>query len=112
MNPATGAMEFDATPEEAVEMMKLHQEVSATQERAQETEEILAAANESGLTTAQYTTWNYLVENENSPNGVTVSAVARQLRITHTAASARLQDLARRGLAERIMRGRYRAVCP
>ncbi len=36
VNPSTGAMEFDATPEEAVALMKLQHEVTVAKETAEE----------------------------------------------------------------------------
>lgn len=112
VNPRTGAMEFDATPEEAVALMNLQQQVAVAQETAAETAEVEAAADSAGMTQTLYLAWDYLVQHENAVNGVTTSAVARALRITRTAASSRLQSLLEQGFVERISRGRYKAVCP
>ena len=112
VNPQTGAMEFDATPEEAVALMSLQAQVKDAQEQVAENAEVAAAADSAGLTQANYLVWDYLVQHENVDAGITVTAVARHLRITPAAASSRLGHLVEQGFAERISRGRYKAVCP
>jgi len=105
-------MEFEATPEEAVALMQIQAEVSGAKETSVEKAAVAAAADSAGLTQAQYLVWDYMVQHENSPDGVTCAAIARNLRITNMAASSRCQALVGRGFAQRISRGRYRAVCP
>lgn len=112
VNPKTGAMEFDATPEEAVALMNLQQEVTNAVEAQEASRELVDAVDQSGLTTAQYLAWDFLVQHENATDGVTTSAVGRHLRITAVAASSRLQTLVGKGYAERLAKGRYRALCP
>jgi len=105
-------MEFDATPEEAVALMQLQREVNSAEEAVADNAELAAAADSAGLTKAQYLVWDYLVQHENVNDGVTCAAIARELKITNMAASGRCQTLVEKGFAERITRGRYRAVCP
>ena len=113
INPQTGAMEFDATPDEAVALMRLQSQVGEGQSRNGRGEtEVTSAAIEAGLTEALYLAWDYLVQRDSSKDGVTVAAVARHLRISRSAASSRLHKLVRYGYAKRMTRGRYKAVCP
>lgn len=61
------------------------------------------------LNSIQYRTWSYLVEND-TPNGVHVSSVARGFGISNAAANSRLLTLEKLGYAKRIHKGYYRAV--
>lgn len=121
VNPSTGAMEFDASPEEAVALMRLQQNGSS--EKIETPKPALTvpvdkdtsgwcSGDEAGLTKTQYETWDYLVQHGDAGAGVTCAAVARHFQITSSAASCRLNNLVLMNFAQRVQRGRYMAVCP
>jgi len=113
INPSTGAMEFDATPDEAVALMRLQHQVGEARSNGSRGEsEVTSAAIEAGLTEALYLAWDFLVQRENSKDGITVAAVARHLKVSRSAASSRLHKLLALGYVKRMSRGRYKAVCP
>ena len=70
-----------------------------------------ALAQSGGLNSVQYQAWEVLCEND-CVVGVTVAAIARELKIKHSTASQRLLTLVKLGYAERVATGRYRAVTP
>lgn len=112
INPQTGAMEFEATPQEAVVLMRLQAEGAKPPRVPVSVETVPVEADAAGLTEPLYRTWKYLVAHENTKLGVTLSSLARHLRVTNPAAGFRVNKLIQLGYAERVSRGRYRAVCP
>lgn len=79
--------------------VEANEAVVVTRERAAET---------ANLSAVMYRTWEFLVENDR-PEGVHTSAVARAFGIPDTTAIARLRDLLKEGNAKRVRRGYYRA---
>ncbi len=80
-----------------------------------EIEEVIGGLEgpEASLTASQYRTWNYLRARENDcPNGVSISSVARHFGINASAASQRLNVLKRLGYADQIKKGYYRVAMP
>jgi len=67
------------------------------------------AAETVNLSALLYRTWEFLVENDR-PEGVHISAVARAFGCPDTAASARMKELLKQGNAKRVRRGYYRAI--
>lgn len=63
------------------------------------------------LNAIQYRTWEYLCEND-SPNGIHVSQLARAFGITNMAANSRLLVVEKLGYAKRVAKGYYRALTP
>lgn len=61
----------------------------------------------SDLTKSQFQTWELLDMNRNARRGVTVAAVARELKLTSAAAGQRLIQLYKMGYAQRLAPGRY-----
>ena len=61
------------------------------------------------LNDLQYATWEFLVDND-TPGGVHLTAVARGLGISDTAAGCRLRRLQMMGYTSRVSVGRYRAL--
>lgn len=114
INPKTGAMEFDATPDEAVAMMRLQQTQAEVRNgnHVRGESEVTSAAIDAGLTEALYLAWDFLVQRDSVKDGVTVAAMARHLRISRSAAGSRLYKLVAYGYAKRMSRGRYKAVMP
>lgn len=117
INPLTGEVSFDLdlTVDEALSIARQikveTQPEAAPDAPASESPPLCRETATAELTNDQYMTWQYLVDNENAVNGVTVAAVARHLRLNRGAANHRLVTLVKLGFAERISRGRYRAAC-
>jgi len=62
------------------------------------------------LNQLQYRTWEYLTENDN-PDGIHISQIARAFGISVAAANTRAITLHKLGYAKRIHKGYYRALC-
>lgn len=67
------------------------------------------AGETANLTASLYRTWEFLVNNDN-PDGVHISAVARAFACGNIAATDRLKALLKQGNAKRVRRGYYRAT--
>lgn len=63
------------------------------------------------LTPKQQATLNWLIKHDKN-EGVSVSEVAQALKVDQRAMNARLSTLTKLGCAERVSRGRYRAITP
>lgn len=116
INPTTGEVSFDVdTIDDAVALaQRIKIEPSPSREGEEPPDGELSACDSyatAELTGAQYEAWAYLVANENLVHGVTISAVARHLKVNNSTAGARLAKLVSMGYAERVSMGRYRPLC-
>jgi hypothetical protein len=110
---ADGTVELDVSNGEGQAALDLIHALQAdARASARLVEEVAATrqAESAGLSQLLYRTWEYLVENDR-PDGVHVSAVARAFGINDSAASERMQALLKAGNAKRSRRGYYRAIC-
>ena len=73
--------------------------------------ERIKAAKEMGLSVGHYQVWEFLVDNDSRTRGIGPEDVARRFKITRSSANQRLIILVRKGYAERISFGRYKAAC-
>lgn len=97
INPTTGEVSFDVdTVDDAIKLARsVYVEPEATKAEVSSCE----ASATAELTGAQYDAWAFLVANENTPNGVHLSAVARHLKVNNSAAGQRMMKLVELGYA-------------
>jgi DNA-binding MarR family transcriptional regulator len=87
----------------------------AGQQPEPEIEEVIGGLEgpEAALTASQYRTWSYLrAREEDCPNGVSISSVARHFGINASAASQRLNVLKKMGYSDQVRKGYYRVTMP
>lgn len=107
-----GTVELDVVDGESHAAIEL---IDALQARRHESIKLADDVRESragesaNLTATLYRTWEFLVNND-CPDGVHISAVARAFACGDAAASARMKELLKQGNAKRIRRGYYRAT--
>jgi hypothetical protein len=109
IDPVTGKIEMDtngSTPAEvAGTLLSIQKEMR--KQLAEEARGNRPAPVDLGNIGAEL--WDYLVDNDN-PRGVHVGAIARHFGIDNGVAASRCQHLLDEKHAERVSKGRYRAV--
>ena len=99
---------------EAADDLKTHFERPKRARKARTydaTPERLKAAKEMSLSIGHYQVWEFLVDNDARTRGIGPEDVARRFKITRSSANQRLIILVKKGYAERISFGKYKAAC-
>lgn len=102
-----GKLDFEVDgPKEAATLARALQGKREAKER-----EHKHAVERVRLAPQQEATWAWLVAHDR-PTGQPVDQLARELEISHSAATGRLQGLLRLGVVHKVKRGHYRAGEP
>jgi hypothetical protein len=87
------------------------QRAKTSANRSKSMAEAAQKVDDSELNQLQYRTWEFLCENDN-PDGVHVSQLAKAFGLNRAAANTRLVVLTNMGYAKRVHKGYYRALTP
>ncbi len=99
--------------DEHKEIIEFLNDLTGTKEKVERAENDMKLAQHCvELTRPLHAVWSFLVDHEKDPNGATVSGVERALGLSNGTANSRLCRLTNMGYAERVGRGRYKAITP